>query len=148
MAKRRVAFTVVLMAGLLSFAPRTAAAQKRSRDVITREEIEASAQKDQDIFAVIRSLRPHFLAPARGVRTLGNSSVKMSVYVDGVRETDANSLKSLPALAVEEVRYLDPSRSESEYGPDANGGAVVVKRRKDLPGTTQVVRDTTKPPQR
>ena len=79
---------------------------------------------------------------------MGNSSSKMAVYVDGVRETDANSLKSMPALSIDEVRYLDPSQSESEYGSMANGGAVVVKRRKETPKTTPVVRDTTKPPQR
>ena len=122
-------------------------AQKRSRDLITREEIEGSPQKDQDIFQVIRSLRPHFLAPPRGVRTMGNSTLKTVLYVDGVKETDVNALKSILASTVEEVRYLDPTRSESEYGSDASGGAVVVKRLKGPATPTPVVRDTTKPPQ-
>ena len=131
MSKRRLILTALLLSGGLAIAPSTAdAQQKKSRDVITREEIEASPQKDQDIYAVIRSLRPHFLAPARGVRTLGNSSSRMSLYVDGVRETDASALKNIMASAVAEVRYLDPTQSESEYGPEANGGAVIVKRLK------------------
>lgn len=132
---------------LLGFIVTTAHAQKKDRDLITREEIDNSAQKDQDIHAVIRSLRPHFLAPPRGLRTLGNSSSRMGLYVDGVHETDFNALKNIPASSVQEVRYLDPSRSEGEFGVDANGGAVVVKRIKD-PAPAAVVRDTTKPANR
>ena len=130
MSTRRLILTALLSsAGLLSLKPATAhAQQKKSRDLITREEIESSPQKDQDIYAVIRSLRPHFLAPARGVRTLGNSTSRMSLYVDGVRETDAAALKNIMASTVAEVRYLDPTQSESEFGPEANGGAVIVKR--------------------
>lgn len=130
MSKRRLIWTALLLSGGLAITPSAAHAQKKSRDLITREEIEASPQKDQDIFSVIRSLRPHFLAPARGVRSLGNSSSRMSLYVDGVRETDAGALKNIMASAVAEVRYLDPTQSEAEYGPEANGGAVIVKRLK------------------
>ena len=102
MSTRRLILTALLSsAGLLSLTPATAhAQQKKSRDLITREEIESSPQKDQDIYAVIRSLRPHFLAPARGVRTLGNSTSRMSLYVDGVRETDAAALKNIMASTV------------------------------------------------
>jgi hypothetical protein len=31
------------------------------------------------------------------------------------------------ASSVEDVRYLDPSQSENEYGITANGGAIVIK---------------------
>ncbi len=148
MTRLRTALVAVLVVcGALAIAPTTAHAQKRSRDLITREEIDAPAQKEQDIYALIRVLRPHFLEKARGVRTLGNSSTKMGVYVDGVRETDFNALKNILASTVEEVRYLDPSRAESEYGQEANGGAVLVKRLvMTRPATAP--HDTTKPPQR
>jgi hypothetical protein len=129
MSKRRLMLTALMLSGgLVSIAPSVAQAQKKSRDLITREEIDNSAQKDQDIFAVIRSLRPHFLAAPRGVRTLGNSSVRMALYVDGARESDFNALKNIMAATVEEVRYMDPTQSESEYGSVASGGAVIVKR--------------------
>jgi hypothetical protein len=146
---RALGFAVVL-AGLVAVLPTNAQAQKRDRDKITREDIEGSAQKDQDIYQVIRSLRPHFLAPARGSRSMGGSSSPMALYVDGVRETDVNQLKAIPASVVEEVRYLDPTRSESEYGSNAAGGAVVVKRMKGgaaAPTPATAPKDTTKPPQ-
>ena len=141
---RFVLAAVLLGGGILSAAPGTLHAQKKSHDLITREEIEASAQKDQDIYAVIRALRPHFLAPARGIRTLGNSSSRMSLYVDGARESDFNALKNMMAVSVEEVRYLDPTQSEAEYGSVANGGAVIVKR---IKGTGEILPPTIKPPQ-
>ena len=127
----RIALGVVILStGLTVMAPADVLAQEKSRDLITREEIERSAQRDQDIFGVIRGLRPHFLAPARGIRTLGGGvRPPTALYVDGVRE-DANVLRTIMASSVSEVRYLDPSRSEGEYGPTAAGGAVVVKRSK------------------
>ena len=144
---RRGLMAIGTAAVLLGMSAASAHAQKRDRDVITREEIDNSAQKEQDIHAVIRSLRPHFLAPPRGMRTLGNSMSKLGVYVDGVHETDFNALKNIPASSVLEVRYLDPSRSEGEYGADASGGAVVVKRIRE-PSPAAPPRDTTKPPNR
>ena len=139
--------TITTAGWLLAAIVTTAGAQTRNRDVITREEIENSAQKDLDIHAVIRNMRPHFLAPPRGMRTLGNSSSKLGLYIDGVHETDFNVLKNILASSVQEVRYLDPSLSEGEHGTDASGGAVVVKRiREATPATSQ--RDTTKPPRR
>ena len=142
---RFVVTALLVAASAMTVTPgRLHAQQKKSRDLITREEIEQSAQKDQDIYAVIRALRPHFLTVARGVRTLGNSSSRMSLYVDGARESDFNALKNIMAVSVEEVRYLDPTQSESEYGPVANGGAVVLKR---IKGPGEVLPPAIKPPQ-
>ncbi|MEP7000111.1 MAG: hypothetical protein ABI969_06515 [bacterium] len=146
MTRIRVGLTALMLAGgLLGLAPHIAHAQK-NRDVISREDIDNSALKDQDIYGVIRSLRPHFLATPRGVRSMGNSVSKMGLWVDGVHESDIGTLKNMLASTVFEVRYLDPSRAESEYGTAASGGAVVVKRIKDMPATTPPPRDTTKPP--
>ena len=146
MCTLRAIRALMLVVGLLGVAPSGASAQRKDRDLITREDIDASVQKDQDIYSVIRSLRPHFLAAPRGNRSLGNSVSRMGLYVDGVHETDVGVLKNILASTVLEVRYLDPTRSESEFGAAANGGAVVVKRLKE-PLPAAPVRDTTKPPQ-
>jgi hypothetical protein len=125
-------------------------AQKRQRDRITREEILKSAHGELDLFQVIRSLRPHFLAPPPGVRTLGGADAPapVSVYVDGRRETGIDALRTMMAHQVDEVRYLDPARSENEFGPRANGGALLVKRYQ-APKDPPPVRDTTaRPPGR
>jgi hypothetical protein len=55
------------------------------------------------------------------------------VYVNRIRQTDIAALRTLRASDVEEVRYLDPTASQSELGPTAAGGALVVKLRKPSP---------------
>jgi hypothetical protein len=139
--------TALLIAGaMLTMYPAAALAQKKNRDLITRDEIMNSAQREQDLWQAVRGLRPHFLAPPRGVRTMGNAPAgETVVVVDGKRDSGLDALRMIMASDVEEVRYLDPSRSQNEFGTFATGGAVVVKLRKGdklaLP-----TRDTVKPP--
>jgi len=122
-----VALLPLLALGTLCL-PEGLQAQKKQRDVITREEILSSAQVNQDLFLAIRSLRPHFLAPPRGVRTMGAAPPAPTVlYVDGSKQGDFSTLRMISAKDVEEVRYLDPSRAEEEYGIGHSGGAILVK---------------------
>ena len=118
---------VVGVAAVAAFAG-TLEAQQKDRNTITREEIMASAQKDGDLFQAIRSLRPHFLAKPRGVRTMGASPPQEpAVFVNGSRLGELALLKTILAADVHEVRYLDPAKSQDEYGSDVTGGAVVVQ---------------------
>ena len=122
--------TVAGLAIAVAF-PARVDAQKRQRDRITREEILASPHKDADLYQVIRNIRPHFLEGPRGVRSGGNSVIHpIVVYVDGKKDTGIDALKLMAAREIEDVRYFEPSKSMSEFGPTANGGAVVVKRYK------------------
>jgi hypothetical protein len=126
----RTVVWVVLAVGLaLASTPSGARAQKKKqRDVITREEILNSSLKDQDLLVVIKALRPQFLQAARGPRSLGGAGTSaLSVYIDRSRQPGTDILRQVTASTVEEVRYLDPSQSENEYGITANGGAIVIK---------------------
>jgi hypothetical protein len=119
----------MLIAGATLLAPPDLSAQKK-RNLITREELQNSGQRDQDAYAAIRSLRPHFMAPPRGVRTMGGSAAAaLVVYVDGMK-TDLQSLRTTPASEVVEVRYLEPAKAEEEYGITHSGGAIMVKTSK------------------
>src|SRR5881296_55318 len=140
--------SLILVGACLVLAPHESLAQKRQRDKITREEILGSAHKNADMFQVIRDLRPQFLEPPRGVRTLGGSAPPgpIAVYVDGRREPGVDALRLMLPADVDEVRFLDATRSENEYGPMVNGGALVVKLYKGPPKPPAPVRDTTKPP--
>lgn len=136
----------LLLSGLalLTLGATPAEAQKKSRDLITREEIEASPKKDGYIFDLIRSIRPHMLEAPRGVRRMGvdgpssrtgftgGSNVPVvNVFVDGNHAGGLDILKSMAALNVDEVRYLDPDRATDEYGVTLGaGGAVVIKTHK------------------
>ena len=106
--------------------PDTAPGPKTQRDLILREELLASARSDLDLYQAIRSLRPHFLAPAPGVRR-ASSPAAIAVYLDGVRQAGVESLRSIGAGFVEEVRYLSPTASQNELGVTASGGAIMVK---------------------
>ena len=135
----------ILKAGLLvvtaalALLPGAAEAQKKDRNLITREEIMTSAQKDGDLYAAIRSLRSHFLNKPRGQRTMdvqkggptgmqvgSSAALEPIVYLNGNKMGELNLLKNILAADVFEVRYLDPSRAQDEFGADAAGGAVVV----------------------
>lgn len=101
---------------------------KRQRDVITREEIMESAQSSKDAFEAVRSIRPHFLAPPRGVRSLGSTRPAATVvYVDGTRMGEIDVLRSILAVHVAEVRYLEPAKAQDEFGITHSGGAILVK---------------------
>lgn len=122
----RCRFALLLAGGLLLSTPAISRAQRKERDLITRQEIEESAQRDQDLFSVIRNLRPHFLQPPRGNRG-SITSVPARLYVNGSREPQLEALRRISASLVEEVRYLEPAKAEMEYGGGASGGAIVVK---------------------
>jgi hypothetical protein len=116
-------------------------APKRQRDLITRVEI-LKAHEDQDLFVAIKALRPHFLIPPRGVRTLGYAPLSdVAVYVDGIRQIGVESLRTMMGHAILEVRYLDPAKSQNEFGITANAGAIVIKRWETLADSV-----TRKPP--
>lgn len=124
----RLGVCLLVAAGCLAVAPNTSLAQKRQRDLIVREEIENAAQKDQNALALVRALRPHFLAPPRGVRSMGGTGVMPTiVVVDGRQAGEIDALAQVQGTDVKEIKYLDPSRSQNEYGIKANGGAIVVK---------------------
>lgn len=124
--------TAVVLAGLAAaMTPEEGLAQKKQRDVITREEILKSARAEADLYDAIKVLRPHFLEPPRGTRSLGGTfTAGLAVYVDRIRQTGVDALPMIMANTVQEVRYLDPTRSQNEYGITANGGAIVVTRHK------------------
>jgi hypothetical protein len=98
------------------------------RDVLMREEILKSPANQSDLLQAIRSLRPEFLAPPRSRTTnRGAALTPLAVYVEGVRQTGPESLRNIAASHVLEVRYLDPTASASQFGPNAGGGAIVVR---------------------
>lgn len=104
----------------------------RRREVLGREEILSSPVRDRDLYEVLRSLRPEYLATVSRGRTL---TTPLDVYVDRVRQQGVGSLQSIRASSVETVEYLDPTHALAEYGPRAAGGAlrVTLYRPKDPP---------------
>jgi hypothetical protein len=105
-------------------------AQTSKRDVLTREEILAPAQKDRDLLLIVRSLRPHFLSAPRGVRSMANGPpAPVQLYVNDTQRPSLDDLRNIRPEEVEEIRYLDPNRAQDQYGISHSGGALLVKLR-------------------
>jgi hypothetical protein len=133
--RRALTTGMALLCGVVSGAalPAACEAQRRERDRITREEILSSSHRALDLYQVVRSLRPHFLAAPRGVRTLRGAPPAITVvYIDGTRAGELDQLRTIAAMSVEEVRYLDPARAENEFGITHSGGAILVRLVKAL----------------
>lgn len=123
----QLGIAILLAAGCSSLGPPKATGPQPQRDVITREEILNSTAQQGDLLDAIHSLRPHFLAIPRGVYSRSSpAAVPLAVYVNRVRQAGLESLRSIAASKVAEVRYLDPTASLNEFGPTAAGGALLV----------------------
>lgn len=133
MAGVRILMAAALGAAWLGLVPRDAAAQKRQRDLITREELEHSIHHDKDLYRAVRALRPHFLERPRGTRSMGQTTMAPTVlYIDGTRQGDLDALRMILVTSVEEVQYLDPAKAQEQFGVTHSGGAVLVKLRPAL----------------
>lgn len=113
---------MLVAAALVAIAPRASGAQKPQQDRITRQEIEASARTHQDMYSLVRALRPHFLRPSGG-----SNAVPVALYVDGRRRPSVESLRAFAPERVAEVRYMDAATGASELGPNASSGVVILK---------------------
>jgi hypothetical protein len=150
----KAAALAVSLIGLCTlFHPVVLSAQKKDRDRIAREELLQAADKFQDLYLAIRSLRPHFLAASRGTRSVdvqpgtagsqmcrttsdpgcsmrsaGDSPSPLPIlYVDGSKMGDLELLRDILTRNVEEVKYLNPNQAGSEFGVGHDGGAVLVR---------------------
>lgn len=135
--------TVLVATTALALAPGGAEAQRRDRDLITREELVQSSQKSTDLYQAVRSLRSHFLQGPRGPRSInatppatGSSNPgtlragetpKAVLYVNGSRSGDVEMMRNIQTINVEEVRYLNPNAASMQFGQGHDGGAILVK---------------------
>jgi hypothetical protein len=111
-----------------SFGPAKPSAPQSQRDILTREEILSSTANQGDLLDAIHSLRPTFLArPRNAYNGASSASAPLVVYVDRIRQSGVESLRSIAAGKVAEVRYLDPTASQNQFGPTASGGSLHVR---------------------
>lgn len=126
-------------------------AQKKDRDLITREELVQAANRSPDLLLAVRSLRSHMVdttrGSSRGVRSMdvaapGRTSTGAAasmgatrntaaptptLYVDGQKIGHLTLMKDILTIEVEEVKYLNPNRAANDLGLGHEGGAIMVK---------------------
>ena len=133
---RRFTWLATLVAAVLAAAcgkPQSGVTP-RDRDLLTYDEIVNSARDGLDLYEALQSLRPHFLQPPLGIQR-GSAPPGTAVYVDSRRLGGLETLRTILAGNVEEVRYLGPTQSQNELGPTASLGALMVKMRRRGGGT-------------
>ena len=102
-------------------------AQGSDSSRITRAEI-AAHPRVSDALALIRQLRPRFLA--------GAGRPEPVVYIDTTRAFSIDDLSTVPAINVQEIRFLTAAEAAGRYGKDGpprQGVILVTTRRQATP---------------
>jgi hypothetical protein len=96
---------------------------RRRRDVITREEI-AHGQY-ASAYDVVHTLRPQWLVP-RGSDTILAAPGEVQVRVDESWLGGIATLRSVAAVGIEAIRWVDPVSAAGRWGGDFRNGAIVI----------------------
>jgi len=129
MSRTRAAWMIALLvvAGCTAGGtPGSAAAPGQPRDLITREQIDGMPVSSA--WEVVQRLRPEFLRP-RNPSSSVNRNLAV-VYVDGMRRGQPETLRSIPANDVEEIRFVNAIDAQQRYGPDHTGGVIEIRVRR------------------
>ena len=116
--------------GLTSGSSPNGVAQK-SANYLPFDEI-ANAHADVNtVYDAVARLRPNWLA-AHGVTSTSSSTTTeyATVFVDGVLYGDLNTLRSLQAYHVADIRYYDITQSGARYGIRGGSSGVIDVRTK------------------
>ena len=99
--------------------------QQSSPYVITEQELRTGNY--QSVYEAIEQLRPQFLR-GRSARSLGGTTIP-AIYVGSDRAPDEQTLHSLSASGVREIRYLTDLQANQRFGPGHENGAIVITLR-------------------
>ena len=102
---------------------------------IGQAEIEAELGKARSAYDLVEGLRPSMLA-SRGTSAgsqsrsqLWEASSRIKVYLDGFRYGGVESLATIPASTVVEVRWLSALDATTRFGTGNAAGAIAVTSR-------------------
>jgi hypothetical protein len=98
-----------------------------ARYIISEDEIRGSSATNA--FEAIQQLRPGLLEKDQQRSIDMYSVAEVVVYLNGVRYGNKESLKSISALQIQEIRYLPASEATVKFGTDHAGGAFLIKAR-------------------
>lgn len=101
---------------------------RHSANLILPTEIEGAHVPNA--YEAISRLRPEFLK-ARGLQTPEWPNGRLpSVFVNDVEQREIDALRTVPAGAIVEIRYLSASAATPEFGRQHVGGVIAVRTRR------------------
>ena len=120
---------VVVLLGSCATAQQSSRSESTS---LTRADIEQGGSSLFTAREAVRILRPQWLSPPIGrmassnVMSGGGGGQVVIVYIDDKRQPDLESLATVPATRVVEMRYLDQNRAVLLHGPGHESGVIEV----------------------
>jgi hypothetical protein len=124
---------LVLLSAVLAAACATGQPASRSdTSMLTRTDIEQGGSSIFTAREAVRILRPQWLARPMGrvassnVTSTGGGSQEVIVYIDDKRQPDFESLATVPAAKIVEMKYLDQNRAVLLRGPGHEAGVIEV----------------------
>lgn len=99
-----------------------------SRNLLTSEEIREVEAGSPTLAQVIQRLRPWWMRSR--ARTISGDEVVPIVYLDGTRFGELDTLSSIQAQDVGEVRFMSASDATTRYGTGHAGGVISVRSRR------------------
>lgn len=123
----RFGYAALLLALMACASAGSSPGVQRDSNVLTQQEIMASGEGNA--YDAIAALRPLFLR-TRGRTTINaDASDYATVFVDGQRYGDLNSLRGIVASQVLEARYLRSTDAVAKYGMRYGSGVIDIKTR-------------------
>ena len=99
--------------------------QKRDRYRITEEEIKSVPQADT-AWDVLEYLRPNLLTRDRRRHVGFTGGMNALVFINGARAGYKDRLRTIPAMDIIEIKYLDSIEAGGKYGFTSGGGVFLV----------------------
>jgi hypothetical protein len=103
-----------------------AAPSRRSSDLITREQIDASNRANA--FELVQAMRPNWLIK-RGAQTINLDAGDIVVYYGGSRLGSPTSLRDLSLPSIEFLQFVPGPAASQRWGLDHSFGVIFVSPR-------------------
>jgi hypothetical protein len=127
-----IRFCLPLLTLLLLASPALAQQGRGDRNKITRVELDEAAASIMTARDAVRILRPQWLSPPMGrmassdMASAGGGKQEVVLYIDEKRQPDLESLTTVPAAKIVEMKYLDQNRAVLLHGPGHESGVIEV----------------------
>jgi hypothetical protein len=96
-------------------------------DVILGREIEAASVGN--VYEAVARLRPEFFHN-RGVQTVDTPNGSLpTVFVNDIEQRELETLRTIPAGVIVEIRYLSASAAAAQFGAHHTYGVIAVRTR-------------------